>query len=155
MLHRFVDTESSVVYLKCVSYPTFHQQMSVCFLPRYTINFMVVIMWWMVMKWKWSFARRELLSSFQSTGILATCPSCTVLSRPKISRGNMTLSSGLLFMWLGFMQPSITLPTSHLTKICQRGLGCGVSFQASRVLEVWRMSTYWCFKRNYSSRIGN
>ena len=43
-LHRFVDTKGNDVYLPCVSY---HLPSSdaVCFLPRYTINFMVVILW--------------------------------------------------------------------------------------------------------------
>ncbi len=141
------------IFLVCLT--TFHWQMSVCFLPRYPINFMVVILWWMVMKWKWSFVRRELLSSFQLTEILPTYQLWTTLLSPKISRRIMPLSSGLLSMQLGLMQPSTTLPTCHLTKICQCCLGLRVSSPASHVLAVWRIRTCWCLRKNYSSGIGN
>ena len=42
-LHRFVDTEGNAVYLPCVSY---HLPLTdvLFFLPRYIINFMVVIL---------------------------------------------------------------------------------------------------------------
>ena len=49
-LHRFVDTSGNDVYLPCVSYhlPSTDVQL----FPRYTITFMVVILWCAVMKWK-------------------------------------------------------------------------------------------------------
>ena len=44
MLHRFVDTKGNDVYLPCVSYHLPSTDVRF-FLPRYTINFMVVILW--------------------------------------------------------------------------------------------------------------
>jgi hypothetical protein len=44
LLHKFVD--KMVIMFTChVCLTIFHQWMSGCFLPRYTINFMVVILW--------------------------------------------------------------------------------------------------------------
>ncbi len=43
-LHKFVDNNGNHVYLPCVSY-IFQRRMSRCSLPRYIINFMVVILW--------------------------------------------------------------------------------------------------------------
>ena len=63
-LHRFVNTKGNAVYLPCVSYHLPLTEMSICFLPRCTINFMVAILWLTVMKWKWSFGKRELQSPF-------------------------------------------------------------------------------------------
>jgi hypothetical protein len=42
-LHKFVDKNGNYVYY--VYLTIFQQQMSGCSLPRYTINFMVVILW--------------------------------------------------------------------------------------------------------------
>ncbi len=47
-LHKFVDNNDNHVYLPCVSY---HLPTTDCSLPRYTINFMVVILWQTAMKW--------------------------------------------------------------------------------------------------------
>ncbi len=43
-LHKFVDNNSNHVYLPCVSYHLSTTDVG-CSLPRYTINFMVAILW--------------------------------------------------------------------------------------------------------------
>ncbi len=59
-----------VIMFTChVCLTIFQQWMFGCSLPRYTINFMVVILWWTAMKWWWSFAKRDLRSQFPLTGM--------------------------------------------------------------------------------------
>ncbi len=145
-----------VIMFTChVCLTIFQRRMSGCFLPRYTINFMVVIWWWTAMKWWWSFAKRELWYRFPSTRILQTCPSCTILLCPRRSRGSMPPSSGLLFMQLGFMQRLTALPMCQSTEICQRHWGNRVPFPASHMLVVWKMRTCQCPRKSYSFGIGN
>ncbi len=145
-----------VIMFTChVCLTIFQQRMSSYSLPRYTINFMVVILWWMAMKLWWSFAKREPRSKFLLTGMPQTCPSCTILSCPRRSRGSMPPTSGLLFMQLGFMQRLPTLPMCQSTEICQRCWGNRIPFPASHVLAVWRTRTCWCPRKGYSFGIGN
>ncbi len=148
-------TTMVIIFTCHVCLTIFQQRMSGCSLPSYTINFMVVILWWTAMKWWWSFAKREPWSQFLLTGMPQTCPLCTIFLCPRRSRGSMHLSSSLLFMQLGFMQRLSTLPMCQLTKICQWCRGNRIPFPASHVLAVWITRTCRCPRESYSFGIGN